>query len=206
MKQSGLICLFLLLSHPASGADELHQALSLEGDVSRGEKIYQLCSTCHYATGWGHPDGSFPAIAGQYRRVLIKQLADIRARERDNPTMYPFADPAVIGGVQAVADVAEYIARLPPNPAPGVGSGDAVKRGEVLYHEHCLMCHGNDGQGDADAYYPRLTNQHFEYLRRQLRWIRDNRRRNANVEMVRRVRGMSDADLDALSDYLSRLR
>ena len=36
---------------------------------------------------------------------MIKQLADIRAGNRDNPTMYPFALPESIGDAQALADV-----------------------------------------------------------------------------------------------------
>ena len=39
-------------------------------------------------------DGTFPQLAGQHTTVLIKQMADIRAGERDNPTMYPFAADA----------------------------------------------------------------------------------------------------------------
>ena len=187
-------------------ADELATALELEGDAERGKQVYRLCANCHYATGWGHEDGSFPAIAGQHRRVLIKQLADIRARNRDNPTMYPFSDPSVIGGAQAVADVAAYINSMPVNPQPGQGTGEALPLGRSLYEKHCVMCHGGDAEGFDVAYFPQLKNQHYNYLRRQLRWIRDGRRRNANPDMANRIADLTDAQMDAVSDYISRLR
>ena len=57
----------------------------------------------------GAEDGVFPQIAGQHRSVIIKQLADIRAGNRDNPMMYPIAKEAVLGGPQAISDVAAYI-------------------------------------------------------------------------------------------------
>ena len=52
---------------------------------------------------------------------LIKQLADIREGNRDNPTMYPFALPRAIGGAQALADVVAYMEKLPMNPENGKG-------------------------------------------------------------------------------------
>jgi cytochrome c553 len=40
---------------------------------------------------------------------------------------------------------------------------------------------------------------------RQVKEIRDAKRRNANPRMVKAVKGYSDADIEAVSDYLSRL-
>jgi hypothetical protein len=59
------------------------------------------------AVGAGRPDGTFPQLAGQHTSVLIKQMADIRAGVRDNPTMYPFA--ATLTDPQELADVAAFI-------------------------------------------------------------------------------------------------
>ena len=56
-----------------------------------GEEGYEICGACHLPSGAGRPDGTFPQLAGQHTTVLIKQMADIRAGLRDNPTMYPFA-------------------------------------------------------------------------------------------------------------------
>lgn len=100
---------------------EKDDAMKLIPDMENGMEVYEVCSACHYPEGWGTKDGTFPQLAGQHKEVLIKQLADIRERNRDNPTMYPFALPESIGDAQALADVVAYIAKLPMNPDNGRG-------------------------------------------------------------------------------------
>ncbi len=102
-------------------AEEALEALKLEGDVEEGEEIYTVCAACHFPTGWGDPLGVFPQLAGQHTTVLIKQISDIRAGNRDNPTMYPFA--MQIEGAQDIADVCAYIQTREMNPNPRVGPG-----------------------------------------------------------------------------------
>lgn len=184
---------------------ERDDALLLKGDVARGKDIYEVCSACHMPNGWGMQDGTFPMLAGQHIKVVIKQLADIRAGNRDNPTMYPFALPSEIGGTQAIADVAAYMATLPMNPYNGVGPGARLDVGKKLYQENCTRCHGEHGEGDDEKYYPRLEGQHYEYLKRQFQWIKEGKRRNANPEMVKQIQEISAQDMDAILDYTSRL-
>jgi len=188
-----------------STPEEIIQALELTPNIDNGEKIYPLCASCHMKNGWGKIDGSFPVIAGQHRNVLIKQLSDIRDKNRDNPTMYPFTDPSVIGGSQGISDVTAYIASMEKDPEPGIGSGKNLKLAKSIYQKRCLQCHGDKGQGNNDAFFPRLKGQHYAYLLRQLKWIRDGYRKNANPAMVAEVKTLSDEELDAAADYLSRL-
>ncbi len=206
MKPILLLPALLLISVNLSASEsEIEEALSLKPDIGNGREAYELCATCHLENGWGKPDGSFPVIAGQHRKVLIKQLADIRARNRENPTMYPFTDPETIGGVQAIADVTEYISTLPANPAPGNGEGENLELAEGLYKENCLMCHGKDGMGNGDAFFPRLQGQHHAYLVRQMLWIRDGFRKNGNALMVEKLKPMTDEQISQLADYISRM-
>jgi len=203
---SGILVLnSLLIPCESSIADEINSAIELKPDIKNGEKIYPLCASCHMKTGWGKKDGSFPVIAGQHRNVLIKQLADIRAKNRNNPTMYPFTDPKSIGGTQAIADVTAYIASLPASPDVGVGDGKLLALGESIFKKRCLQCHGDKAQGNNDAFFPKLQGQHHAYLLRQLRWIRDGYRKNSNEMMVTELKSLTDKDLDVVADYLSRL-
>lgn len=190
----------------AAAARELEQALTLEPDVANGLRIYRICAECHQPEGWGLPDGSYPQLAGQHRGVIIKQLADIRAGNRANPEMLPFASVERIGGPQAVADVAAYIDTLEMSVANGKGPGGDLEHGRALYRENCARCHGLAGEGDAASYVPRIQAQHYAYLVRQFEAIRDGRRRNANPEMAAQIQGMSDRDLRAVLDYVSRLQ
>ncbi len=186
--------------------DEMEKALALRPNPVNGRGVFEVCSLCHLPEAWGREDGSIPMLAGQHYPVLIKQLADIRAKKRDTPTMLPYANPETIGGAQAVADVAAYVAELPMNPQPGVGAGNALRKGEKLYKKHCLKCHGEDGQGDAERFIPRIGGQHYLYLVRQFRWIRDGKRRNGDPEMIAQSKDLNGIEVEAIMDYASRLK
>jgi cytochrome c553 len=185
---------------------EREGALKLTPDLAHGRDVFEVCSACHMPEGWGRTDGTFPELAGQHRTVLIKQLTDIREGNRDNPTMYPFALPSEIGGEQSVADVTAYIAKLPMNPENGVGPGTDLAHGEQLFKDNCVRCHGANGEGNEEKYYPRIQGQHYEYLLRQYQWIKAGRRRNANPDMIAQIKNFSDKDTIDVLDYVSRLK
>lgn len=181
------------------------EALKLKGDVARGKEAYEVCGACHLPSGSGRPDGTFPQLAGQHSTVIIKQIADIRGGERDNPTMYPFA--VTLSDAQELADVAVYIQTLCIPREHGMGSKDpaVLKHGEELYKKECTSCHGATGAGDKAKFYPVLAGQHYKYMLRQVTEIRDGKRRNANPDMVKIVKKYNDRDLDAVVTYMSTL-
>lgn len=181
------------------------EALKLKGDVTRGKDAFEVCSACHLPSGAGRPDGTFPQLAGQHATVIIKQIADIRAGLRDNPTMYPFA--ITLSDAQELADVAAYIQTLCIPRDHGQGSNDPVllKHGEELYKKECTTCHGPTGAGDKAKFYPVLAGQHYKYLLRQVTDIRDGKRRNANPDMVKIVKKYNNHDLDSVVTYMATL-
>ena len=210
---STMLGLGLALSFQANawneGGGEQEAALHLKADVENGMDVYEVCSACHLPEGWGTEDGTFPQLAGQHKEVLIKQLSDIRSLNRDNPTMYPFALPESIGDAQALADVVAYIEKLPMNPANGVGQWEKgtpeFAQGEKLFKDNCVKCHGETGLGMKDKFYPRINGQHYKYMLRQFEWIRDGKRRNANPDMVKQIKGFSDKDMQMVINYASRI-
>lgn len=184
---------------------EVEAALDLEPDVERGLEIYRECAACHGPEGWGLANGSVPQIAGQHWEVVVKQLADMRAGNRDNVLMTVYASVEVIGGAQAVADVAGYIGTLEMSTDVDHGPGEDLERGAQLYAEQCVRCHGAAGEGDASRFVPRIQAQHFDYLARQFEAIRTGRRRNADPEMTQQIAGLDEGDARAVLDYVSRL-
>ncbi|MDA8229940.1 MAG: c-type cytochrome [Magnetospirillum sp.] len=189
-----------------SNGGEEDEALKLKPDPKAGRDVFEVCSACHMPEGWGMEDGTFPQLAGQHYKVIIKQLSDIRAGNRDNPTMYPFALPSQIGGPQSVADVAAYIQTLKMNPDNGKGDGKDLDLGKKLYADNCTKCHGDQGQGNNDKFYPRIQAQHYKYLLRQFEWIKAGKRRNANPDMVKQIHDFTDRETHAVLDYVSRLK
>jgi len=189
----------------AGGEEEA--AMKLTPNLENGIEVFEVCSACHLTEGWGEKTGTFPQIAGQHREVLIKQLADIRAQNRDNPTMYPFALPESIGNEQAMADVTAYIATLPMNPDNGKGpwekDSSEYKQGAKLFKDNCVKCHGDHGEGKAAKFFPRLEGQHYAYMVRQFEWIRDGKRRNANPEMMKQIKEFSDKDMQMVINWVS---
>jgi cytochrome c553 len=181
------------------------EALKKKGNVKNGEEAYEVCGACHLPSGAGRPDGTFPQLAGQHSTVLIKQMADIREGLRDNPTMYPFAK--TLTDPQELADVSTYIQSLciPTDHGKYEGADASVQiaTGHDLYEKECKTCHGVNGEGDKEKFYPVIAGQHYKYLLRQMTDIRDGKRRNANPDMVKIIKKYDDKQLVAISAFQS---
>jgi cytochrome c553 len=68
----------------------------------------------------------------------------------------------------------------------------------------CSGCHSPNGAG-IPAQYPRLGGQHAEYTVAQLKSFHDGTRRNS-VPMAQIASRMSDAEMNAVADYVAGLR
>jgi cytochrome c553 len=220
---AGLLCLGVLLagcratppppprgSHPGvagpadASAIEEWLAWAATGDAAAGEVEFEVCQGCHRDAGAGRVNGSYPRLAGQHASVMVKQIDDIRSGRRLNHRMLPFVDESVLGR-QQLADVAAYLQAQPVTSDNGKGPGTDLDQGRLLYERDCARCHGAVGEGDAQRIVPRLSGQHYLYLLREARAIRDGSRGNGNTEMAELITGYDDADLEAVFDFISRL-
>lgn len=183
---------------------EKMQVLSLKGDPVAGESAFEVCVGCHRTGAVGRVSGAYPSLAGQHITVLIKQIADIRAGLRYNPKMAPFIGEHVVTPKQ-IADIAVYLNGLPISPDNGIGPGNDLKRGKAMYAKDCATCHGDAGEGSAEQFYPKVAGQHYKYLLREVHMIGSGERANAKPEMQKLIRGYNEADMAAVSDYMSRL-
>ncbi len=178
--------------------------LELTPNLENGKSTFKTCALCHSPEGWGTSDGHTPQIAGQHSSVIIKQLTDIRQGNRDNPTMLPFTSTKVMSK-QDIADVAGYVSQLKMAPENLAGPGDDLVLGKKIFAKECAECHGENGEGDSKEFYPRIQGQNYNYLLRQLQWIKNGKRRNANKNMVKQLQRFSEQELIAVIDYASRL-
>ena len=169
---------------------QLRALLATPGDPARGKKEFATCEGCHRK--------------GQHASVVVKQVLDIRAGRRSNPSMQPFVvDPAFT--MTHLVDIAAYLQALPFEGSIGKGPGTDLARGKELYERDCAACHGASGQGDAAKFYPMVSAQHYRYLLREVIAIRDGSRGNSNAEMVKVVKPYTPAEIEAVSDYMSQM-
>jgi cytochrome c553 len=182
----------------------LARILAIQGDPVKGQDAYVICRGCHRADASGKAGAGYPQLAGQHPSVIIKQMTDVREGRRDSHRMLDFITEEVIPEEQ-IAHIAAYLYTLPVPVTNGKGDGRMLELGKRLYDRDCAACHGKDGEGEGAKFYPRVAGQHFAYLYRESKESRDHGRRNSNAEMVRLIKNYTDADIDAVSDYMSRL-
>ena len=178
-----------------------------EPDEKAGQQIFVTCARCHGSDGLGPRDGTAPAIAGQYARVVISELVDFRPRyaNRKDPRMERIANLHLLSQPQEIAEVAYFVSTMPRGPVPASGSGGGVNRGKTLYQAQCAGCHGASAQGNERRTIPWLNSQHYEYLQREISYAQEQRRPNMEKAHATLFRGFTPQDVDGIADYLSRL-
>ena len=80
--------------------------------------------------------------------------------------------------------------------------------GKVIYlQKGCLSCHGADGKTPISPIYPKISGQNAVYLENQLKDIKDGKRNNGlSFSMKPFLTRLSDEDIKALADYLSKVQ
>ena len=137
--------------------------------------------------------------------MVIEQLANFRGETRWDLRMVAFTAEHRLEGPQELADVAAYIAALPPRPNPAVGPGDRVAVGGQVYGRVCAGCHGTRGEGNGPQRYPRLSGQHFSYLVLRMRARAASERPKPGWDHAALFRLLPDDQIVAVADYLSRI-
>lgn len=183
---------------------ELAEALKAKGDVARGEAAFVACQGCHRKDGSGRTSGAYPRLSGQHATVLMKQISDIRAGRRNNPKMEPYVEDHLAEPVD-IADISVFLETLPISTENGKGPGVNLAEGKEIYARDCAECHGTNGEGSAEKFYPMVAAQHYRYLLRELRFIRDGDRGNSNPDMVKVIKSYRDAQLEALAEYMAQM-
>lgn len=184
---------------------QLAAALGASADLQRGAELFKACVACHGSDGGGQSNGDVPAIAGQYRPVLLRQLVDFRYGKRWDVRMEAIASSHYLSGAQDLADVAAYVSALPRITDPGMGDGQLREHGRQVYVRECASCHGPSGEGQALTAVPWLGGQHYEYLLREMYYTFDHRRPNLTDHRVFLDR-FTRPDYQGVADYLSSLR
>lgn len=178
------------------------------GDVEAGKAKSAACAACHMLDG-NSAAPMFPKIAGQHASYTAKQLREFRDGTRVDATMNPMA--AALSD-EDIADLAAYYAAQ--EARIGSAAADKVELGQTLYLAGnaatgvaaCVACHSPTGSGNPMARFPGLGGQHADYTVAQLKAFRSGARNNDPNAMMRAVaRKMSDAEIEAVAQYIQGL-
>jgi len=177
-------------------------------DLRRGAELFgQTCIACHGADG-NSPTVANPSIAQQHPEYTLKQLREYASGKRQNPIMSGFATAL---SDQDKIDISFWLATQTKTPGYARNK-ETIELGERIFRAGiagrkvpaCMACHGPVGSG-MPALYPRLAGQHAEYTADQMRQFRSGARNN-NAPMSGIARHMTDAEIDAVSDFIAGLR
>jgi cytochrome c553 len=190
-------------------------ALAVEGNADAGKGKAAVCAACH------GPDGNsaaptFPKLAGQGERYIVKQLHDIKANVRPVPAMAP-----IVANLsdQDIADLAAFFSSQ--KMSSDQAKKESLAKGEQIFRAGirernipaCQACHSPTGNGNAPAGFPRLGGQHADYVAAQLKAYRAGadgdaagRANDGDTKPMRSVAAyLTDSEIAALANYVSGL-
>ena len=159
--------------------------------IGRGATLALNCTMCHGARGLSASDA--PNLAGQYPEVVIKQLHDFQAGQRESAIMQGLAKRL---SDQDIVDLAAYYAYLPKARNAPTTYADAlpalVRVGAPLRNiAPCVSCHGSV---DQKLGAPWLEGMPRDYLVAQLQGFRSGLRRNDSHAQMRNMARTMNAD------------
>ena len=181
-----------------------------EGDAERGSTLTATCVACHGNEG-NSLAGSFPNIAGQNEKYILKQLRDMKSGARAQNLMVGIVDTLSDQDMQDLA--AFYAGEM---AAESAADPELALQGEHIYRSGiarkgvaaCSACHSPTGQGNDLASFPKLAGQWAEYTEAQLKAFRVGERHNDGESKMMRLSAMdlSDAEIAAVASYIAGLR
>ncbi len=179
------------------------------GDAAAGKAKSAVCAGCHGVDG-NSVVPSFPKLAGQNTRYLVKQMQDVKEGRRSIAAM-----TGILDGMsnKDLENIAAYFASQ--NSSIGKAKEELVSLGEKLYRSGnketgvaaCTACHSPTGSGNAPAGFPALSGQHAEYIATQLKAFRAGERTNDGDSKIMRATAfrLNDNEIEALASYISGL-
>jgi cytochrome c553 len=170
----------------------------------------QVCSNCHGIDG-NSVSPNFPALAGQQESYFIAQLKGFRSHNRHDPAGFEY-----MWGLsrnltdEQIKGLAEYFAKQTPEPKPA-SDPKLMSLGEQIFEKGvpdknippCTVCHGPQAQGKEG--FPRLADQHADYIVKQLRVFQRTDERPEGAVMKTVAHDLTLENMQAVAAYLQSL-
>ena len=172
----------------------------------------QVCSNCHGIDG-NSESPNFPVLAAQTEPYLIEQLNSFRKHNRFDPAGFEY-----MWGLSKnltddqIKDLAKYFSGQKARPpARSSGKPAMAAAGKELFAggvpdkniPPCATCHGADGLGNEQ--FPRIANQHADYLVKQLVVFQrtDERPEGAIMKVI--AHDLTRDNIESVAAYLESL-
>ncbi len=181
------------------------------GDAAAGKNKALACGGCHGMDG-NSMAPAFPKLAGQGEKYIVKQVADFKANKSRKDAM-------MMGMVAALSEqdamdigafyASQKLASASTADESKLAKGREIYKGGDLHKgvPACQGCHGPTGAGNPGAGYPQLGGQHAAYTMKQLHAFKDGSRSNDDRSLMRNVlKGMTDTEIEAVSQYIASLK
>jgi len=203
-------CIILALAAVAIGAgcSSIDRSRSLANPNTPARTLAtQVCSNCHEIDG-NSTSPNFPRLAGQPEEYLVAQLSEFRNHRRADPAGYEY----MWGISRSLTDdqikgLAAYFSAQTPS-SPGPGNPNLVADGKQIFDSGaptqgvppCSTCHGDRGQGNGQ--FPRIANQHSDYVVKQLSVFQRTDQRPDGAAMKVVTHPLTDQQMQAVAAYL----
>jgi cytochrome c553 len=171
----------------------------------------QVCSNCHGIDG-NSISPNFPNLAAQQERYLAEQLKNFRKHSRSDPAGFEYMwglsrhlTDAQIDGLAAYFASQHPVARSGPADPSALDNGRRIFEGGIPEKNipACASCHGDHGQGNGQ--FPRLANQHADYVKKQLDVFQrtDERPEGAIMKVV--AHDLTQGNIRDLATFVERM-
>ena len=188
------------------------------GNADAGKDLTAVCAGCHGVDG-NSAVASFPKLAGQGEKYLVKQLVDIKNNDR---VILEMTGLLAAYNEQQLADIAAYYSAQ--SIQVGQAKADLVDLGESLYKAGnastgvpaCIGCHAGSGKGNSVGGFPALGGQHADYTFTTLKKFQkgyraesvsaDARKNDGDAAIMRSIAfNLKDFEIEALASYIQGL-
>jgi cytochrome c553 len=194
-----------------AGCSSIDRSRSLANPNTTAKALAaQVCSNCHEIDG-NSTSPNFPRLAGQPEEYLVAQLNEFRNHRRSDPAgfEYMWGISRSLTDDQIKGLAAYFSAQTPFSPGPG--NQNLVADGKQIFDAGaatqgvppCSTCHGDRGQGNGQ--FPRIANQHSDYVIKQLSVFQRTDQRPDGAAMKVITHPLTDKQMEAVAAYLQEM-
>lgn len=189
--------------------------LVVSAETKEGKTVYQQCIACHGVNGEGNPVMQSPALAGQHKAYLLRQLMQYKSGARGaHPDDQQGKIMTGIAGTldsDAMEAVSAYLSELPSASPREEQQTTTAEPGKAVYQNKCATCHGREAQGNKTLGAPRLSELDENYFIRQMEHFQKGIRGSADndshgEQMGMMSRGISSIQVKEIAEYISKIQ